>query len=103
MVFFTPCLLFSNIASTISLEKLLAFWPIPAFYITFAIISYTASQLTSRFVGLSAAYRRFVLACVMFSNTNSLPIAIISSLAVSEAGKILFWNADDTQESVAAR
>ncbi|KAI8149633.1 auxin efflux carrier [Fennellomyces sp. T-0311] len=103
MVFFTPCLLFSNIASTISMEKLLAFWPIPAFYIVFAATSYILSQLTSRMVGLKRGYRRFVTACVMFSNTNSLPIAIISSLAVSEAGKILFWDADDTQESVAAR
>ncbi|KAI9278438.1 dynein light chain 1, cytoplasmic [Phascolomyces articulosus] len=103
MVFFTPCLLFSNIASTISLEKLLAFWPIPVFYIVFAGFSYTLSQLTSRLVGLNRPYRRFVTACVMFSNTNSLPIAIISSLAVSEAGKILFWDADDTKDSVAAR
>ncbi|KAI7848543.1 auxin efflux carrier [Circinella umbellata] len=103
MVFFTPCLLFSNIASTISMEKLLAFWPIPCFYIVFAGLSYTLSQLTSRAVGLNRAYRRFVTACVMFSNTNSLPIAIISSLAVSEAGKILFWDADDTKDSVAAR
>ncbi|ORZ03090.1 dynein light chain 1, cytoplasmic [Syncephalastrum racemosum] len=103
MIFFTPCLLFSNIASTISLEKLMAFWPIPAFYLVFSVAAYTASQLTSRLAGLSAAYRRFVLACVMFGNTNSLPIAIISSLAVSEAGKILFWDADDTQDAVAAR
>lgn len=81
----------------------MAFWPIPAFYLVFSVAAYTASQLTSRLAGLSAAYRRFVLACVMFGNTNSLPIAIISSLAVSEAGKILFWDADDTQDSVAAR
>lgn len=53
--------------------------------------------------GLNAPYRRFVLACAMFGNTNSLPIAIITSLAVSEAGKTLFWNEEDTQESVAAR
>ncbi|CDH57605.1 dynein light chain cytoplasmic [Lichtheimia corymbifera JMRC:FSU:9682] len=39
----------------------------------------------------------------MFSNTNSLPIAVITSLAVSEAGKVLYWDADDTQEAVAAR
>ncbi|KAG0175198.1 hypothetical protein DFQ28_005415 [Apophysomyces sp. BC1034] len=103
LVFFTPCLLFSNIASTISFEKLLAFWPIPVFYVVFGILNYICSQTTTRVLGLNAAYRRFVLACVMFSNTNSLPIATITSLAVSEAGKILFWNADDTQESVAAR
>ncbi|EPB86055.1 hypothetical protein HMPREF1544_07131 [Mucor circinelloides 1006PhL] len=103
LVFFTPCLLFSNIASVISFQKLLAFWPIPVFYLTFAVLNYTSSQLITRLAGLSPAYRRFVLACVMFSNSNSLPIATISSLAVSEAAHILFWGDDDTPESVAAR
>ncbi|GAA5803059.1 hypothetical protein HPULCUR_008534 [Helicostylum pulchrum] len=53
--------------------------------------------------GIDKYYKRFVLACVMFSNANSLPVAIISSLAVSEAGKTLYWNSDDTQEMVSAR
>ncbi|KAI9010919.1 dynein light chain 1, cytoplasmic [Phycomyces nitens] len=103
LVFFTPCLLFSNVASIISVEKLIAFWPIPVFYAIFIVISYIASQTTTRIVGLDAGYRRFVLACVLFSNTNSLPIAIISSLAVSEAAHILFWTEGDTPETVAAR
>lgn len=103
LVFFTPCLLFSNIASVISLEKLLAFWPIPCFYLVYAILNYTSSQIVTRLVGLGPAYRRFVLACVMFSNSNSLPIAIISSLAVSEAAHILYWDKDDTTDAVAAR
>lgn len=87
----------------ISLEKLLAFWPIPMFYLTYAILNYSCSQIITRLVGLSPAYRRFVLACVMFSNSNSLPIATISSLAVSEAAHILFWGPDDTPEAVSAR
>jgi predicted permease len=87
----------------ISFQKLLAFWPIPVFYFTFAVLNYTSSQIISRMVGLSAPYRRFVLACVMFSNSNSLPIATISSLAVSEAAHILYWGENDTQEAVAAR
>lgn len=103
LVFFTPCLLFSNIASVISLEKLLAFWPIPMFYLVYALLNYSCSQVITRLVGLSPAYRRFVLACVMFSNSNSLPIATISSLAVSEAAHILFWGPDDTPEAVSAR
>ncbi|KAI9475632.1 MAG: auxin efflux carrier [Benjaminiella poitrasii] len=103
LVFFTPCLLFSNIASVISFEKLLAYWPIPCFYLVYAILNYSSSQVITRVVGLNSAYRRFVLACVMFSNSNSLPIAIISSLAVSEAASILYWNENDTPEAVAAR
>lgn len=103
MVFFTPCLLFSNIASIISFEKLLAFWPIPVFYFVYAIMNYTTSQVFSRLTGLSPAYCRFVTACVMFSNSNSVPIAIITSLAVSDAVKTLYWTEDDTSEAVAAR
>lgn len=103
MVFFTPCLLFSNISSVISLEKLLAYWPIPVFYVCFALVSFTFVHVVCRLVRLNAEFRGFVTACVMFSNTNSLPIAVITSLAVSEAGKVLYWDADDTQEAVAAR
>ncbi|KAI8975259.1 dynein light chain 1, cytoplasmic [Mycotypha africana] len=103
MIFFTPCLLFSNIASIISFEKLLAFWPIPCFYLIYAILNYISSQTVSRLAGLSPAYRRFVMACVMFTNSNSLPIAVISSLAVSEAVDILRWGPNDTSETIAAR
>ena len=103
MVFFTPCLLFSNIASVISFQQLLAYWPIPVFYMCFASLAFICGHIISRIVRLDNAYRRFVLACVIFSNTNSLPIAVITSLAVSEAGSILFWNADDSQQAVAAR
>jgi predicted permease len=53
--------------------------------------------------GIDKYYKRFILACVMFCNTNSLPVAIISSLAVSEAGKTLYWGSDDNQDMVSAR
>ena len=69
----------------------------------FAGLAFICGHIISRIVRLDNAYRRFVLACVIFSNTNSLPIAVITSLAVSEAGSILFWNADDSQQAVAAR
>jgi predicted permease len=87
----------------ISFERLLAFWPIPVFYIVFTLISWILCQTVIPIFGIDKYYKRFVLACVMFCNTNSLPIAIISSLAVSEAGKTLFWGPDDTQEMVSAR
>ncbi|CEP18606.1 hypothetical protein [Parasitella parasitica] len=103
LFFFTPCLLFSNIASVISFEKLLAFWPIPFFYFLFILLSWTLCQTVIPMFGVDKYYKRFILACVMFSNANSLPVAIISSLAVSEAGKTLYWGSDDSQDMVAAR
>ncbi|KAI7863274.1 auxin efflux carrier, partial [Spinellus fusiger] len=103
LVFFTPCLLFSNVASVISMQKLIEFWPIPVFYCIFMMMSFIGSQTVSRMIRLSSKNRRFVLACALFPNTNSLPIAIISSLAVSEAAEILFSSKDDTPEAVASR
>ncbi|KAI8084214.1 membrane transport protein-domain-containing protein [Gilbertella persicaria] len=101
--FFTPCLLFSSIASVISLERLLAYWPIPAFYALYTLISWLLCQIASPLFKVDKYYRPFVSACVMFPNTNSLPVAIISSLAISEAGKSLYWNSDDNQSMVSAR
>ncbi|CAO3601362.1 unnamed protein product [Absidia cylindrospora] len=103
LMYFTPCLLFSNVASIISFDKLLAYWPIPVFYYTYSLAFYAITQLATHLGGLPTQQRRFVLACVMFQNTNSLPLAIISSLAVSEAASLLFWQADDTPDKVAAR
>ncbi|KAI8996787.1 auxin efflux carrier, partial [Pilobolus umbonatus] len=103
MVFFTPCLLFSNMASVISVSKLVTFWPIPAFFVIFASISWVLSQVLVRVFKVDANYRRFVTACAVFNNANSLPIAIISSLALSEVGKSLFWDSKDTQDTIATR
>ncbi|ORZ25415.1 auxin efflux carrier [Absidia repens] len=103
MVFFTPCLLFSNIASVISFEKLVAFWPIPVFFTLFSLLSWLVGQGMLRLFGVTGPYRRFVAACSLFCNTNSLPIAVISSLAFSEAGSLLYWHENDTQQDVAAR
>ncbi|KAI8060352.1 auxin efflux carrier [Gongronella butleri] len=103
MDFFTPCLLFTSIAPLISVQKLLEFWPIPAFQFVFLLVSWAAAEVTSRVFGVTADFRRLVTVCAMFLNTNSLPIAIISSLAYSEAGQVLYWHADDTRATVAAR
>ncbi|KAI9478182.1 MAG: auxin efflux carrier [Benjaminiella poitrasii] len=103
LVFFTPCLLFSNIASVMSFDKLLDFWPIPTFYIIFTSISWILCQTILPIFSIDKYYKRFVTACVVFNNANSLPVAIISSLAVSEAGKTLFWGSDDSQSEVSTR
>ncbi|KAI8983933.1 auxin efflux carrier [Mycotypha africana] len=103
LTFFTPCLLFSNIASVISLDKFTRYWPIPIFYFTFATLSWFLCHLITPFFRVSNLYKRFITSCVVFNNANSLPVAIISSLAVSEAGKTLFWGDDDNQKNVSSR
>lgn len=103
MTFFTPCLLFAKIAESISWDKFVALWPIPLFYFIFAGMSWGVSRLGSRLLRFSDAQTQFVTAAVIFSNTNSLPIAMIQSLTLSKAGEILYWGADDTREGVTAR
>ncbi|KAG1325675.1 hypothetical protein G6F62_008418 [Rhizopus arrhizus] len=97
MIFFTPCLLFVNIASVVSLERLLNLWPVPAFYITFMFISWIFCQTVSPLFDIDKHQKRFVLACTMFSNANSLPVAIMSGLAISEAGKSLYREVDEEE------
>ncbi|KAI7905924.1 auxin efflux carrier [Cokeromyces recurvatus] len=103
LVFFTPCLLFSSIASVMSFNKLLDFWPIPVFYIMFTSISWILCRAASPIFGIDNYHKPFVIACSIFNNANSLPVAIISSLAVSEAGKTLFWGSNDSQKMASAR
>lgn len=87
----------------ISFDKLVAFWPIPVFFVVFTAISWLASQVAIQVLGIRGIHQRFVVACTLFCNTNSLPIAIISSLAFSDASRVLYWNSNDTQQDIAMR
>ncbi|KAL1919843.1 uncharacterized protein VTP21DRAFT_1774 [Calcarisporiella thermophila] len=100
---FTPCLLFSKMAYVLSPQKFLAYWPIPLFYFGFLVISWFFSQLGSKIMRFSPSQTNFCTAAIIFSNANSLPIAIMQSLAWSKAGEILQWIEDDDQDDVAAR
>ncbi|KAG0259777.1 hypothetical protein DFQ27_003897 [Actinomortierella ambigua] len=99
----TPCLLFVKIASTISWDQFVAFWPIPVFYAIFSILSIIVARVGSLLLGFTPEERNFVVASVLFSNTNSLPMALLQSLAFSAAGKRLLRDEQDTAEKVAAR
>ncbi|ORZ09352.1 membrane transport protein-domain-containing protein [Lobosporangium transversale] len=99
----TPCLLFTKIASTITWEQFKAFWPIPVFYLIFSGVSLIVARIGSRFLRFSSDEEKFVKASILFSNTNSLPMALLQSLALSAAGSQLFRDEKDTKEQVAAR
>ncbi|KAG0307687.1 hypothetical protein BGZ99_001381 [Dissophora globulifera] len=99
----TPCLLFTKIASTINWTQFKAFWPIPVFYVLFSAMSWVVAKVGSRILRFSKDEENFVIASVLFSNTNSLPMALIQSLAFSAAGDRLLRDENDTKEDVAAR
>ncbi|KAF9401125.1 hypothetical protein BGZ94_005309 [Podila epigama] len=99
----TPCLLFTKIASTINWTQFVAFWPIPVFYILFSGVSMAVAKVGSRLLGFSKDEEKFVTASILFSNTNSLPMALLQSLAFSAAGDRLLRDENDTKMDVAAR
>ncbi|KAG0198102.1 hypothetical protein BGX28_008418 [Mortierella sp. GBA30] len=99
----TPCLLFTKIASTINWTQFKAFWPIPVFYCLFSFISWTVAKAGSKILRFSKDEEKFVIASVLFSNTNSLPMALLQSLAFSAAGERLLRDENDTKADVAAR
>ncbi|KAI1316193.1 hypothetical protein EDD11_010365 [Mortierella claussenii] len=99
----TPCLLFTKIASTITWDQFKAFWPIPLFFAIFSGISWGVARLGSRILRYSSDEEKYVIASIVFSNTNSLPMALVQSLALSDAGTQLLRDAHDTKEQVAAR
>ncbi|KAF9576998.1 hypothetical protein BGW38_008094, partial [Lunasporangiospora selenospora] len=96
LYFLTPCLLFTKIASTINWEQFKAYWPIP-------VTSWTVAKLGSRLFRFSKDEEKFVTASILFSNTNSLPMALLQSLAFSAAGDRLLRDETDTRQNVAAR
>lgn len=99
----TPCLLFTKIASTITWAQFIAFWPIPVFFLFFSLTSWGIAKYGSRFLRFNKDEEKFVIASVLFSNTNSLPMALVQSLALSAAGTRLLRDEFDTQEQAAAR
>ncbi|KAG0243589.1 hypothetical protein BGW41_001800 [Actinomortierella wolfii] len=103
LYFLTPCLLFVKIASEISWEQFVAYWPIPVFFSIFSITSWLVARIGSLILGFTPQERNFVTASIMFANTNTLPMALMQSLAFSDAGKSLLRDDLDTPEQVAAR
>ncbi|KAF8937372.1 hypothetical protein BGZ47_009074 [Haplosporangium gracile] len=103
LYFMTPCLLFTKIASTITWTQFIAFWPIPVFFLFFSLCSWSIAKYGSRFLRFNNDEEKFVIASVLFSNTNSLPMALVQSLALSAAGARLLRDEFDTQEQAAAR
>ncbi|KAF9151635.1 hypothetical protein BG015_006419 [Linnemannia schmuckeri] len=103
LYFLTPCLIFTKIASALSWDRFVTFWPIPLFYSVFLIVNFTVAQIGSKLLRLTREETRFATASIMFFNNNSLPIALVQSLALSGAAKLLLRDEDDTAEAVLAR
>ncbi|CAN3354392.1 hypothetical protein DICA3_B03664 [Diutina catenulata] len=100
---FTPCLVFSKLAPSLSLQKMAEIAIIPVFYVVITAISYGCSQLSSTFLGLNEPETDFVTAMAVFGNSNSLPVSLTLSLAYTIPD--LLWDElpNDTPDGVASR
>lgn len=74
---FTPCLLFSKVAFSLSPAKLRELWIIPIFFVVVTAISAVVASILGVVLRLRRSQRNFAMAAAMFNNSNSLPIALM--------------------------
>ncbi|PSK36317.1 hypothetical protein C7M61_004141 [Candidozyma pseudohaemuli] len=100
---FTPCLVFTKLAPSLSVDKVLDIFIIPVFYAVSTATSYFFSRVMSRLMVLNVAESDFVTAMAVFGNSNSLPVSLTMTLAYSLPD--LLWDRmeDDTPDKVASR
>ncbi|WEW54701.1 hypothetical protein PRK78_000123 [Emydomyces testavorans] len=103
VMLFTPCLIFTKLASQLTAGKLADLAIIPFIFITQTIVSWLSSQLVARLFRFKKRQSNFVTAMGVFGNSNSLPISLVMSLSQTIQG--LHWDRvpNDTDDEVAAR
>lgn len=100
---FTPCLIFTKLASQLNADKLIDLAVIPIIFIIQTAVSYFVSIGVSKAFRLGKRPANFVTAMGVFGNSNSLPISLVISL--SQTLKGLHWDRipGDNDEEVGAR
>ena len=100
---FTPALIFSKLAKSLSVAKFLEISIIPFFYALTTGISYIAGKTLATIFKLDIDETNFVIANSIFGNSNSLPVSLTLSLAYTLPG--LTWDdiENDNRDNVASR
>ncbi|PSR93985.1 auxin efflux carrier superfamily [Coniella lustricola] len=103
VMLFTPCLIFTKLASQLSADKLLELAVIPVIFVIQTLVSYFVSLIVTRMFGFNKRASNFVTAMGVFGNSNSLPISLVISL--SQTLKGLHWDKipGDNDDEVGAR
>ncbi|KAJ1998318.1 hypothetical protein H4R26_005507, partial [Coemansia thaxteri] len=99
----TPALLFSKMTETLDPALIMELWNEPVFYFIYGGFSLLWSRVGSRVLGLSGDYARLCDVATFFANTNTLPVSLIKSIALSSGSQFLLKDATDTPLKVAAR
>ncbi|KAK9419410.1 putative Auxin efflux carrier [Seiridium unicorne] len=100
---FTPCLIFTKLASQLNASKLVELAVIPFIFLLQTLVSYLVSVGVAKACRLKKRPANFVTAMAVFGNSNSLPISLVISL--SQTLKGLHWDRipGDNDDEVAAR
>ncbi|CCC07713.1 hypothetical protein SMACR_01280 [Sordaria macrospora] len=103
VMLFTPCLIFTKLASQLNADKLIELGVIPIIFVIQTFVSYMVSVGVSKCFGFNKRASNFVTAMGVFGNSNSLPISLVISL--SQTLKGLHWDRipGDNDDEVAAR
>lgn len=100
---FTPCLIFTKLASQLTAEKLADLAIIPVIFLVQTAVSYVCAWLISRTFRFKKRQSNFLIAMGVFGNSNSLPISLVISLSKTLKG--LHWDKvpGDNDDEVGAR
>ncbi|KAI4849436.1 auxin efflux carrier [Aureobasidium sp. EXF-8845] len=100
---FTPCLVFTKLASQLNADKLTDLAVIPVIFCVQTLVSWVCARLMSKAFGFGKRQTNFVIAMGVFGNSNSLPISLVISLSKTLKG--LHWDRvpHDNDNEVAAR
>lgn len=100
---FTPALIFSKLAKSLSFKKLIEIIVIPIFYAVSTGIAYLVSRIVTYYLNLDEYESNFVTAMSVFGNSNSLPVSLTIALAYTLPN--LEWEdvENDTPDQIAAR
>ncbi|KAK8075294.1 transporter C5D6.04 [Apiospora hydei] len=103
VMLFTPCLIFTKLASQLNADKLVELGVIPIIFIVQTFVSYLVSIGVAKVLRLKKRPANFVTAMGVFGNSNSLPISLVLSL--SQTLKGLHWDRipGDNDDEVGAR
>ncbi|BEI80618.1 hypothetical protein CcaverHIS002_0111470 [Cutaneotrichosporon cavernicola] len=98
---FTPALLFSKVAFSLTPAKLKEMWIIPLSFVVITGVSALVAWSLAKLFKLNRSQTAFAICASMFQNSNSLPIALIQSLVGVVPG--LKWGKGDTKDAMLGR
>ncbi|KAJ2691517.1 hypothetical protein GGH99_002360, partial [Coemansia sp. RSA 1285] len=92
-----------KMTETLDPGLLIELWNEPFFYFIYGGFSLLWSRFWTRTLKIEEDYGRLCHVATFFSNTNTLPVSLIKSIALSAGSQFLLKDANDTPLKVAAR